>query len=72
MLAENREKKAEQDADDAEFQAKIAGMLKNVTDSAPTGAEKPARAKPKAEPKPEITKTEAKQKKQNFRNRSTA
>ena len=32
MLAEKREKKAEQDADDAEFQAKIAGMLKNVTD----------------------------------------
>lgn len=43
LLAGKREKKAEQDADDAEFQAKIAGMLKNVTDGGQS--EKPKKSK---------------------------
>ena len=64
-----QDRKPEQDADDAEFQAKIAGMLQNMSKEAAAEDRKPqaeqpkkkAKAKPaKAKPEPTATATTAK------------
>ena len=64
-----QDRKPEQDADDAEFQAKIAGMLQNMSKDAAAEDRKPqaeqpkkkAKAKPaKAKPEPTATATTAK------------